>query len=102
MVESSSTAGWSPVFGRVGLLNLGGEESVPLDDVSRFRLFGGYSGWGAGQLDAELAEEAWFVVDAAEADPFSDDPESLWRTVLRRQPGKLAMFAYFPDDLKVN
>jgi putative transcriptional regulator len=65
-------------------------------------VFAGYSGWGAGQLEREIEEEAWFVVDADPADPFSDNPETLWRDILKRQRGRLAMFAYAPKDPQVN
>ena len=57
---------------------------------------------GAGQLEGELQEESWFVVEATPGDPFTREPETLWRDVLRRQPGKLAMFAYAPRDPGVN
>lgn len=66
------------------------------------RVFVGYSGWGAGQLEREIEEEAWFVVDAEAQDPFSQEPERLWRAVLQRQAGRLAMFAYFPNDPRAN
>lgn len=90
------------VIGRVGLLDLGKpieEMEAAIDEV---RLFAGYSGWGAGQLEGELQEESWFVVDATPEDAFTREPETLWRDVLRRQPGKLAMFAYAPRDPGVN
>ena len=44
----------------------------------------------------------WFVVAAAESDPFTREPASLWRDVLRRQGGQLAMFAYFPAEPGLN
>jgi putative transcriptional regulator len=50
-------------------------------------LFAGHSGWGPGQLDAEIAVGSWFVVDAAPDDPFTGSPEGLWRRVLARQGG---------------
>ena len=56
-------------------------------------MFSGYAGWGAGQLEAELAEGAWFVADAAPADPFSEDPGGLWERVLGRRPDGLGPFA---------
>ncbi|MFM7271941.1 MAG: YqgE/AlgH family protein [Actinomycetes bacterium] len=62
------------------------------------RVYAGYAGWGPGQLDAEVATGSWFVLDADPGDLWSDRPEALWRSVLRRQPGAVAMFAGFPED----
>jgi putative transcriptional regulator len=70
--------------------------------IETVRVFAGYAGWGAGQLDREIAEEAWFVLPALPSDPLSSEPADLWRDVLRRQPGKLAMFAWAPADPRVN
>lgn len=90
------------VVGRVGLLDL----AKPIEEVEagvdEVRLFAGYAGWTGGQLEGELEEESWFVVNATPDDPFTRHPETLWRDVLRRQPGKLAMFAYAPKDPGVN
>ena len=72
-------------------------EQVP----RRVRVFSGYSGWGAGQLEVELAVDSWFVVDAVADDVFGD-PEDLWSRVLRRQPGRLSLYAHFPEDVAQN
>lgn len=90
------------VVGRTGLLDL----SKPLEEVEagvdEVRVFAGYAGWTGGQVESELEQESWFVVEATEEDAFTRAPASLWRTVLRRQAGKLAMFAYAPSDPSVN
>lgn len=94
--------GWIPVLGGIGTVDLGRDPldlGVPIDDL---RVFAGYAGWGPGQLDAELAQHAWFVVDALPSDPFGPDPDRLWQDVLRRQRGRVAMFAHFPDDPAAN
>ena len=70
--------------------------------VDQIRLFNGYAGWGAGQLDYELTEHAWIVLDARADDIFSGEPRELWRAVLARQPGRLAWLARFPDDVQAN
>ena len=62
----------------------------------------GYAGWGPGQLEDELAEGAWYVVDGGPADVFAADPSDLWRTVLRRQPGDLAFVATPSTDPDLN
>jgi putative transcriptional regulator len=70
--------------------------------VARLRVFSGYSGWSAAQLELELAIGSWFVVDADLDDLFTSSPADLWRRVLRRQPGRLAFYAHFPEDLASN
>ncbi len=93
--------GWTPVLGDMGLLDLGGS---PLDvpDLKGLRVFSGYAGWGPGQLDAEVADDDWFVVAAEPDDPFRDDPATLWRRVLRRQRGNLRLYADFPPHPSLN
>lgn len=66
------------------------------------RVFGGYAGWSPSQLETELRDSAWFVVDALPSDAFATEPVTLWRDVLKRQPGALAMFAHFPPAPNVN
>jgi len=66
------------------------------------RLFSGYAGWEPGQLWDEIDQGAWFVVRAEAHDPLSADPEGLWRRVLRRQGGSLALLAGYPPDPAVN
>ena len=65
-------------------------------------MFVGYAGWAAGQLEDELAQDAWFVIPLLRTDPFSPIPQHLWRDVLRRQRGRVAMFAHYPTDPEVN
>ena len=42
------------------------------------RLFLGYAGWGAGQLESELAQNAWVTVPLSPDAVFSIDHETLW------------------------
>jgi len=48
------------------------------------RLFLGYAGWGAGQLEAELSQGAWLLVPTAPEVVFSAGEEDAWLDVLRR------------------
>lgn len=70
--------------------------------VDAIRIFTGYSGWSAGQLDAEIAAGAWHVVEATTDDVLCPQPEVLWRQVMRRQGGRIAAQSLFPDDLSAN
>ncbi len=42
----------------------------------------GYAGWGSGQLEDELAANAWLVADADETLVFSDDIDGKWENAL--------------------
>lgn len=94
--QSDESASWSRVIGEIGLLDL--DPDVPSNDVSDVRVFAGYAGWGPGQLEGELAVDAWFVLDAAASDVTTSEPSHLWAAVLRRQPGALAFLASYPDE----
>jgi putative transcriptional regulator len=91
-----------PVVGDVGLVDLSEDPLGMRDELSHVRLYAGYSGWGAGQLDHELDLGGWFVVDADPDDPFQDEGAALWRRVLARQPGDLAALSLVPRDPSVN
>lgn len=102
-VSTSPTApGWGLVGGSVGTVDLTTRPGDMGATFDRVRIFRGYSGWASGQLEAELDAGAWMVFDARADDVFSSEPTELWRTVLRRQGGRIAWFATSPDDLAAN
>lgn len=93
---------WKALIPGVGTLDLDVDPARLGDRFERIRLFAGYAGWGAGQLEAEIAAGAWWVVEADPSDPFSADPDGLWVRVLRRQRLPLAFVSWFPDDPAAN
>lgn len=94
--------GCQPVAGRLATvdLNLAPAEVAPA--VETVRLFSGYSGWAGGQLEAELEVGSWFVVDSQIDDAVGPEPAGLWRRVLLRQKGRLALYANAPPKLSLN
>jgi putative transcriptional regulator len=52
------------------------------DEASRFRVFTGYSGWGPGQLESELASGAWTLVPANGELLFDTPVEDLWESLV--------------------
>jgi putative transcriptional regulator len=70
--------------------------------VRRTRVFAGHSGWGPGQLEAELEEDSWIVEAARRTDVFTADPESLWSQVLRRKGREYVLLATMPMDPSLN
>ncbi len=96
-----STEGWTPILDSLGTVDLAaGPESVP--SLRAVRMFAGYAGWSAGQLEAELISDSWFVVDAEVDDLLDPEPRSLWWRVLGRQGGALGRLVNYPDDPWVN
>lgn len=93
---------WKPVTRGIGLVDLARGPEAVADEVERLRLFVGYAGWAPNQLEAEVARDDWFVVDAHSSDPFTLAPQGLWRDVLRRQPDPLVMYSTFPTDVSAN
>jgi putative transcriptional regulator len=54
------------------------------DPPPRARLMMGYSGWGPGQLEAELNASAWLLSDVDEDLIFLTSPACMWETAIRR------------------
>lgn len=90
-----------PVFGNIGFLT-GEIDEALRPSIVRTRVYAGYSGWGAGQLEAELAADAWIIEPARPEDVFTDEPVSLWRRVLERKGGEYRRIAMVPRDPRVN
>lgn len=93
--------GISPLLGRLGVVDLH-RDPMDLPGVEDVRLFSGYAGWTAGQLETEVAAGGWIVVDASEEDARTADPEGLWRIVLARQGGMVALLGEYPDEPSLN
>lgn len=94
--------GWRRVHGAIGLVDLDAPPEVLAAELGSLRIFAGYAGWGSGQLEDELSDGAWYVVESEPGDVSAPDPERLWRSVLRRQRSELAMVATYPDDASLN
>jgi putative transcriptional regulator len=94
--------GFVQVLGDLGTIDLADDPLRIGASLEALRVFAGYAGWTPGQLEAELAQGAWFVVAMEPGDPFVAAPERLWRDVLRRQRGRLALFSNYPEDATVN
>ena len=70
--------------------------------TARRRVYAGYTGWGPGQLEAELEREDWIVEPALAEDVFSEVPVELWAQVLDRKGGQFRLLARMPADPSVN
>ena len=101
--EGQEPAGLRRVAGDVYLVDLDADPDTLDHGVSGLRVFAGYAGWSPGQLAGEITEGAWACVPGSPADVLSDlsGPE-LWRAVLARQTGRLAVLSTAPADPSAN
>lgn len=92
-----------PVADGVHLVDLDGDPDRLTGRVTGLRVFAGYAGWSPGQLAAEIAEGAWACVPGRPEDVLgpATGPE-LWRSVMGRQTGRLAVLSTAPADPSAN
>ena len=93
--DDPSEAG-THVTGSLGTL----DPDRPSPSLQRLRVYAGYAGWSAGQLDGELEEGAWIVERAEEEDPFTEG--DIWSDALRRKGGGYSLLATMPGDPTAN
>lgn len=108
-VDASATISFGGPVEPSGVLGvtLHSGELVPADldeiDIGKpLRIFMGYAGWSPGQLEDELGEHAWWVVEGRPADVFGPEPEELWHRVVARQPDRRRLLANMPEDPRTN
>ncbi|MBI3142370.1 MAG: YqgE/AlgH family protein [Bacteroidetes bacterium] len=65
-------------------------------DHRDLKLFLGYSGWEAGQLDEEMAQGSWIVLRGMDELIFSPQEVSIWEEALRKKGGRYALLAKSP------
>jgi putative transcriptional regulator len=66
------------------LLEKSASQSRRDESDSRFRLFAGFSGWAAGQLEAEMTAGGWYALPASEDILFRSDTSGLWRELVEK------------------
>ena len=84
---------------REAVAELVGQTDIPL------KVFAGYSGWSAGQLEQELNEGSWLALPAKSEHVFGDTDE-LWKSVTGAVVGaaliKAAGLKHVPSDPRLN
>jgi len=80
------------------LVELGESFSV----TRKIKMFAGYAGWSAGQLEDEMKRKAWLTHPASLDLVFNTDTEQLWRCILRQKGWKYRLLADLPEDVSLN
>jgi putative transcriptional regulator len=93
--ERTDEAG-TTVLGSLGTL----DPEAPNESLRRLRVYAGYAGWGPGQLDGELEQDAWIIVAAKVDDPFEEG--DLWSEAVGRKGGSYRLLSTMPSDPSLN
>ncbi|WP_432793568.1 YqgE/AlgH family protein [Rhodococcus ruber] len=101
-VSVDGVPGVRRIDGRVVMIDLDSDPAVIGPLVEGIRIFAGYAGWSAGQLDGELGNDDWMVISALPQDILGPPRVDLWARVLRRQPLPLALLATHPIEVERN
>lgn len=99
---ANGARGLRRVTRQVHLVDLDGDPEAVSAVLAGLRVFAGYAGWGSGQLAEEVAAGAWAVLASRPEDVLSDAGPHLWRRVLRRQGGAIALLSTYPRDPSQN
>lgn len=100
--DGGLTMGGTPVVGALRVVEPDADLRGMEDSVLGLRAFGGYAGWGGGQLEDEIDEDAWIDAECFPEDVFCDEPARLWSTVLERKGGNYRLVARMPLDPSLN
>ncbi|UJH70785.1 YqgE/AlgH family protein [Ornithinimicrobium sp. INDO-MA30-4] len=100
--DDDDLIGLHPALPQICLVDLDAPVEIVAGGAEAIRLFVGYAGWSDGQLEDEIAEGAWFVVDLEPADVFRSDSTALWRDVLARQRNSMSLVTTYTDTPEAN
>ena len=71
-------------------------------DAKDIRMFVGYAGWSAGQLESELKLNSWIIEKATASMVFRKDPDDLWSQILYKMGEPYRKMVNFPEDPSLN
>ena len=66
------------------------------------KIFAGYSGWGAGQLEDEMKRKSWLTHPASLDLVFYPSEKDLWKHILLKKGGIYKLLADSPEDYSLN
>ncbi|KAA0130398.1 YqgE/AlgH family protein [Chryseobacterium sp. SN22] len=71
-------------------------------DINNVKIFSGYSGWTALQLDGEIQRKVWTVVDVYNLDYTLPNDQTLWKSIMQNLGGEFLLWANSPEDISLN
>lgn len=77
-------------------------DQIPVDDHPGINLYLGYSGWAAGQLEAEMKSGSWIFHPANSRIVFNPNPQQGWKQALKEKGGIYKVFAESDQQPSLN
>lgn len=71
-------------------------------DIHDVKIFSGYSGWAANQLDHEVQKKMWTVVEIYNLDYTIPNDHTLWKSIMQNLGGEYLLWANSPEDTSMN
>ena len=78
------------------------EEIIDEEWLPGLRAFAGYAGWSRGQLESEIAENAWIVVPPTREIVEMGPPGEVWRNIMRKSGPMMHLLSEAPDHPERN
>ncbi|QCX54487.1 YqgE/AlgH family protein [Elizabethkingia sp. JS20170427COW] len=75
------------------------EKKFPIENV---KIFAGYSGWSAHQLEEEVEHKLWKVVSYEGIDYTQHNDANLWKNLMKDLGGENLIWANSPEDIHQN
>lgn len=75
------------------------QNEISIQDV---KIFSGYSGWSSLQLDNEIQQKVWTVVDVYNLDYTLPNDQTLWKSIMQNLGGEYLLWANAPEDISLN
>ncbi len=70
--------------------------------VEDVKVFAGCSSWAPMQLESEIQEKIWTVVDVYNLDYTIPNDQSLWKNIMQNLGGEFLLWANAPEDVSMN
>lgn len=70
--------------------------------IENIKIFSGYSGWTAQQLDNEVLKKLWTVVEIYNLDYTLPNDQTLWKSIMQNLGGEFLLWANAPEDISLN
>ena len=70
--------------------------------IEDIKIFSGYSGWTAMQLDDEIQKKLWTVVEIYNLDYTLPNDQTLWKSIMQNLGGEYLLWANSPEDISLN